>query len=343
MVIWHASGRKVKRLISWTYPKSLGLMYSAYTQAAGWKPNEEEYIMMGAASVTDHVDSDVVKQIESLWETGFNFHRGVNHPIKNKHDIDDIPAATQAVYERAFCKLLDRVTKMEQYNGRVVFVGGCALNVKANAHLASFFDQVYVPCNPGDGGSAIGSVLARHKKHIDPTPYMGKRIGGKYPVDNIIQELQQQMVVGVANGRAEFGPRSLGNRSLLADPRCKNIKDVVNDCKGRELFRPFAPMILKEDVSEYFSGGFDSPYMSCAWKATDDFSFKYPGVVHYDHTSRLQVVSDGPHRKLLEEWKIATGCPVILNTSLNVKGQPIVNDIGDCLAFTKRTGVLILN
>ena len=149
-------------------------------------------------------------------------------------------------------------------------------------------------------------------------------------------------VVGVANGPAEFGPRALGNRSFLADPRDKNIKDVVNQYKGREPFRPFAPMILKEDVSKYFFGGFESPYMSCALKASDEVKLNYPGIVHLDGTSRLQVVNDEPHRGLLEEWKKVTGCPVLLNTSLNVKGQPICNDLEDVKLFKQRTGVPVL-
>ena len=228
-------------------------------------------------------------------------------------------------------------------NGNIVFVGGCALNVSANRFLPQYFDNVYIPPNPGDGGSAIGCVLARTKKHIDPNPYMGYNIPGKYPTNGIITTLLKNKVVGVANGPAEFGPRALGNRSFLADPRHEDIKDTVNQFKGREPFRPFAPMILKEDVSKYFFGGFESPYMCCALKATEEVKKNYPGIVHLDGTSRLQVVDREPHRTLLQEWKKSTGCPVLLNTSLNVKGQPIVNDLDDCKLFEKRTGVTVLN
>ena len=98
-------------------------------------------------------------------------------------------------------------------------------------------------------------------------------------------------------------------------------------------------MILEEDVSKYFNGGFFSPYMSCALQATEEFKIKYPGVVHLDGTSRLQVVKHEPHKTLLQIWKDITKCPVLLNTSLNIKGEPIVNTKEDAKAFIKKTGV----
>ena len=132
----------------------------------------------------------------------------------------------------------------------------------------------------------------------------------------------------------------IGVSSLLADPRY-NIKDKVNEVKGRENFRPFAPMILEEDVIKYFNDGWPSPYMSCACTANEEFKRKYPGVVHLDGTSRLQVIKDGPHRALLQIWKDITKCPVILNTSLNVKGEPIVNTRKDAERFIEKTGVQV--
>ena len=343
MSLWHCTPKKIKRIDKWNYPKSLGLMYSALTKASGWKPNEEEYIMMGAAARSKGTNGKLFSEIMKKWNDGFNWHKGVQLTIKNEHDFDDIPAAAQLAYETIFHDLVKRISELPINNGNIVFVGGCALNVSANYLLDVLFDNVHIPPNPGDGGSAIGCVLARTKKHIDPNPYMGFNIEGKYPTNNIIKELKKNKVVGVANGPAEFGPRALGNRSFLADPRHLNIKDTVNQFKGREPFRPFAPMILKEDVSKYFFGGFESPYMCCALKATEEVKKNYPGIVHLDGTSRLQVVNEEPHRTLLQEWKKETGCPVLLNTSLNVKGQPIVNDLDDCQLFEKRTGVTVLN
>lgn len=145
-------------------------------------------------------------------------------------------------------------------------------------------------------------------------------------------------MVGVASGRAEFGPRALGNRSLLADPRGADIKDKVNEIKRRQKFRPFAPVILEEFVSDYFimpSNWTDSRYMQviAGCKHPD----LYPAIVHRDNTSRVQTVpNDGSGiRQLLESWYAETGCPMLLNTSLNIRGEPMVNDRSDADRFEK--------
>ena len=157
----------------------------------------------------------------------------------------------------------------------------------------------------------------------------------------IIKELKERGIVGVAKGKAEFGPRALGNRSLLADPSIINMKDRVNTVKGREEFRPFAPMILKEDADLFFEEGISSPFMNTIRKAKSITLKKYPSIVHLDGTSRLQEVTEEPHRTLLKEWKKETGCPMLLNTSLNVKGKPIVNTEEDAKNFEKKTSVKV--
>ena len=153
-------------------------------------------------------------------------------------------------------------------------------------------------------------------------------------------------MVGVASGRAEFGPRALGNRSLLADPRGEDIKDMVNAIKKRQKFRPFAPAILEEDVNDYFDlpkGVKNTPYMQYTAACTHGKTF--PAIIHHDHTSRVQTVrkTDNPgFHALLTEWKKQTGCPILLNTSLNIKGQPIVNTREDGKAFTDKYNVKVL-
>jgi len=159
---------------------------------------------------------------------------------------------------------------------------------------------------------------------------------------DIVRNLKERGMVGVAKGKAEFGPRALGNRSLLADPSILNMKDKVNKVKGREEFRPFAPMILKEDVDIYFESGIPSPFMNTIRKAKPVTIKKYPSIVHLDGTSRLQEVTEEPYRTLLAEWKKETGCPMLLNTSLNVKGEPIVNTEIDAKNFQSKTGVKVL-
>tara|TARA_B110000263_G_scaffold163872_1_gene142714 strand:- start:701 stop:1309 length:609 start_codon:yes stop_codon:yes gene_type:complete len=199
--------------------------------------------------------------------------------------------------------------------------------------------NTFIPCNPGDGGSAIGCALD-HK--IEANPYLGYEISGKYPVTEIVKELKETGIVGVAKGKAEFGPRALGNRSLLADPSILDMKDRVNKVKGREEFRPFAPMILKEDVNSYFEEGIPSPFMNTIRKAKKETLDKYPCIVHLDETSRVQEVSEEPHRTLLEEWKKETGCPMLLNTSLNIKGEPIINTELDAKNFETKTKIVVL-
>jgi carbamoyltransferase len=152
--------------------------------------------------------------------------------------------------------------------------------------------------------------------------------------------------VGVASGRAEFGPRALGNRSLLADPRGSEIKEKVNDIKRRQQFRPFAPVILEELADTYFDmpRGFpNSRYMQAVARCRHPDLF--PAVIHRDGTSRVQTVAkDGSGiRKLLEAWYAATGCPMLLNTSLNIRGEPMVNDRRDADRFEQLYGVQVFS
>jgi carbamoyltransferase len=141
-------------------------------------------------------------------------------------------------------------------------------------------------------------------------------------------------ICAVASGRAEYGPRALGNRSILADPRDPNIKDKVNEIKKRELFRPFAPVVMQEHADKWFDMDFDSPYMQYAVKCLKPELI--PSVVHADGTSRVQTVTKEQHLGLysvLEKFYNATGVPVLLNTSLNIKGQPLLNDENDIIIW----------
>jgi carbamoyltransferase len=216
-------------------------------------------------------------------------------------------------------------------------MGGCALNCSANTMLWNIFKDVWIMPNPGDSGSSLGAAAAAYGKHIDwKHPYLGYDLGGEYPVSKIIDGLLKDKIVAVASGKAEFGPRALGNRSILADPRDPNIKDKVNLIKKRELFRPFAPVIMEEHASEWFDMKFTSPYMQYAVKCLKPSVI--PSVVHYDGTSRVQTVNRKEHFGLwsvLNGFYNKTGVPVLLNTSLNIKGQPLLNDENDILEWEK--------
>jgi carbamoyltransferase len=226
-------------------------------------------------------------------------------------------------------------------------MGGVALNCLANRILGEYFDRIWImPC-PGDAGSSLGAAALVYGGRLAWTDsYLGHDIGGSYPVKDILSELATNKIVGVASGRAEFGPRALGNRSLLADPRGSEIKDRVNEIKRRQKFRPFAPVILEELVHDYFDMPVNwdrSPYMQVV--ATCRHPTEYPAIVHVDGTSRVQTVAkdESGIRQLLEQWYYWTGCPMLLNTSLNIRGEPMVNDRSDADRFEQLYGIRVLS
>jgi carbamoyltransferase len=170
-------------------------------------------------------------------------------------------------------------------------------------------------------------------------------MGYHNPNEKIVDYLVQNKVCGLARGRAEFGPRALGNRSLIADPRDPNIKSLVNDIKQRQQFRPFAPAVLEEFADQYFDMPTAStPYMQFTAKCL--FPDKFPAITHKDGTSRVQTVNktDNPEfRDLLEKWFVRTGCPMLLNTSLNIKGEPMINDHKDADRWSQKYGLPVFN
>ena len=339
----------IERKESLNFPHSVGILYSAFTQRCGLKPAEEEYILMGMAAYgkpiyKDKIYRDFVKQ--TPFQLRQNLHRGIGD-WQEGADVMDLAASIQSVTEECLADLWYRASKYGSRN--LVYAGGVALNCAANKVLANLglFDNIWIIPNPGDAGSSVGCIAASEKQFIKwEHPFLGHNIEGEYPVDSLIKELKENKMVGVANGRAEFGPRALGNRSLLADPRGPEIKDLVNSIKKRQKFRPFAPAILEEDVNDYFdlpTGVKNTPYMQ--YTAAYTHGNDCPAILHYDRTSRVQTVrkTDNPgFHALLTEWKKQTGCPILLNTSLNIKGQPIVNDKEDGKAFTKKYGVTVL-
>ena len=331
------------------YPHSIGILYSAFTHRCGLKPAEEEYILMGMAAYgkpkyKQKIYDQFVEQ--SPFKLKKNLHRGLSDWEPNA-DVMDIAASIQQVTEELLAGLWHRASRYGSKN--LVYAGGVALNCAANRVLANMglFDNIWIIPNPGDAGSSLGCIAAHQTSRLKwQHPFLGHNIDGEYPVDSLIKELKENKMVGVASGRAEFGPRALGNRSLLADPRGEDIKDLVNSIKKRQKFRPFAPAILEEDVNEYFElpkGVKNTPYMQYTAACTHGKDF--PAIIHYDNTSRVQTVrkTDNPgFHALLTEWKKQTGCPILLNTSLNIKGQPIVNDREDGKAFTNKYGVKVL-
>ena len=327
-----------KRWSQW-YPKSLGLFYSAITDRVGLKPMEDEYILMGMAAYGD--PNRYYPQMRKLYEET-NLHKGCRDWMPQFEDEQsqfDMAAAAQEIYEEEFRKLIQKVPA----NDNLVLGGGCILNCVANNIALEHFNNVWIMPNPGDAGSSLGAVLAHEKRHYKFTPYLGYRINGLYPGKQLLDELLETGIVGVANGKAEFGPRALGNRSLLADPRGNDIKERVNRIKKRQEFRPFAPVILKEYANKYFDMPCEeTPFMQYTAKCKAPNLF--PAICHVDDTSRVQTVTRAQHPglyQLLVAWRDKTGCPMLLNTSLNVKGMPIANTMGDAQIFAKTYNVKV--
>ena len=273
----------------------------------------------------------------------------------------DIGASAQKVLEDILLKMVEYL--YQKTNSRNLCLGGgVALNGVANYRILkeSSFDNIHIPPSPGDAGSAIGAAqylyYSHHTQKRKLVDNITKRIienvyvGPSYSDNQIKNFLDQNNikyeifddnelvkkcakliaegnVVGWYQGKMEWGPRALGNRSILADPRRKEMKDILNEkIKHRESFRPFAPSILEEHVSEYFDMNIPSPYMLMV--APVKKPDKIPAVTHVDGTGRLQTVSKNSNAlyyKLINEFYNLTGIPVIINTSMNVKGEPIVN------------------
>jgi len=335
--IWNAEGTNIKQVYKQNYPISFGLFYSSFTQLIGLKPNEEEYIMMGMAA---YGDADRYYHIINSYfpkhnKQSYNFHKGVfdwPYEIMSDQDKFDIAAAVQKVYELRLLEFM-RFARLKTGKTNLVFMGGCALNSKANTLLWNVFDDIWIMPNPGDAGSSLGAAAALYGKHLNwKHPYLGYDLGGKYPTQQILDSLINNKIAAVATGRAEYGPRALGNRSILADPRDPHIKEKVNLIKKREPFRPFAPVVLEEYASQWFSMKYASPYMQYTPKCLKPDII--PSVVHKDGTSRVQTVNKRQHPglyDLLSHWYKMTGVPILLNTSLNIKGQPLINDKQDIL------------
>jgi carbamoyltransferase len=336
--IWIGDKDTIKPYRSWSYPYSFGLFYSAFTQLIGLKENEEEYIMMGMAGYgnPDKYRNKIEEYFPSVYKQKYGFHKGIidwNDTI-SEQDRFDIAAAVQAVYEDRLWDFM-YIIRQELPSQNLVFMGGCALNSKANTMLWDIFPNVWIMPNPGDAGSSLGAAAALYGKHLDwQGPYLGYDLGGEYPVDDIFNEIMSNKIAAVASGKAEFGPRALGNRSILADPRDPDIKNKVNKIKKRELFRPFAPVVMAEHASEWFNMDYESPYMQYTPKCLKPDII--PSVVHVDGTSRVQTVTRNQHPGLyavLEKFYSETGVPVLLNTSLNIKGQPLLNDEHDIIKW----------
>jgi carbamoyltransferase len=274
--------------------------------------------------------------------------------------------------------LLARARWLRETTGakNLCMAGGVALNCVANGRIAreAGFENVWIQPAAGDDGIAIGCAyyghLALQKKprtYVLNHAYFGREysdaeikattdkklvrvVSNSRTSDNICGEiakfLSEGNVVGWFQGRSEFGPRALGNRSIIADPRTPEMKDILNKrVKHRQPFRPFAPIVIYERASEIFEGDEDSPYMLLAKDVRPEWRNKIPSIVHVDGTARVQTVREEQNPvlyRLLKEFDAITGVPVLINTSFNVKGEPIVETPEDAVECFLTTGIDVL-
>ena len=284
----------------------------------------------------------------------------------------DIAASAQLVLEDILLKMVNHVQKKTGMKN-LCLGGGVALNGVANYRILKEgpFENIHIPPSPGDGGSAIGCaqyLYYCHKKNkrkiehnvesVKNNIFVGpsysndeiksfldmNNINYKFLEKNLLLETTAKLisegnVVGWYQGKMEWGPRALGNRSILADPRNAKMKDILNEkIKHRESFRPFAPCILEEYVSEYFDINIPSPYMLLV--APVKKPEKIPAVTHVDGTSRIQTVSKDTNSlfyDFINEFYKITGVPVLVNTSMNVRGEPIVNTLEQAYSMIIKT------
>jgi carbamoyltransferase len=281
----------------------------------------------------------------------------------------DLAASGQLAYAMLVDQMLAACVPLGETN--LILTGGCALNSSHNGTIRGRFgfERVHVPPAPADDGNAIGAaLLAWRQAHpaaampfARTSPFLGTAIPRRaidlaaqaqglasvtqsaQPAALLAKRLAAGSIIGVMRGAAEFGPRALGHRSILADPRPRDMKERINNrVKGRETYRPFAPVIAATQTHDWFDRAQPSPYMgfTLPWQA--EKRDRVPAVVHHDGTGRLQTVDKESNpwmAELLSAFERETGVPIVLNTSFNVMGKPIVHTVQDAMAVLATTGL----
>lgn len=290
--------------------------------------------------------------------------KAADQEIQDHHRA--VARALQHQTERVVVDLA-RWLRRESGLTRLVMAGGVALNCVANGRVlaAEIFDDVFIQPAAGDNGACLGAaLLVNHRKLNAPRgPVMTHAFHGpEFSEKDVLAAARERgleavrpthieaetarrlaagEIVGWMQGRMEYGPRALGNRSILADPTRADAKDRVNArVKFREGYRPFAPSVPLEDAADWFEGARPSPYMLLAFPVRQERRSKLPAVTHVDGTARLQTVTaqeNSRYHRLLREFGALTGVPVLLNTSFNVRGEPVVCTPGEALDALQRT------
>lgn len=381
-----ASGNKLYPMGEMKFPNSVGLLYSTFTAFLGFEVNDGEYKVMGMAGYGKPKYADKVKKLYQQNKDGsiklnldyFAFHRSSKTMYSDRFvrefgDVReerkfDLAASLQKCTEEIVLNMLNYIHKQTGMDS-LAYGGGVALNSVLNGKitLKTPFKDLFIFPAAGDDGGAVGCglyvyhhVLGNRKRfslndvflgsfgNLGKWERLGRRMDKRGLVEYVAGKLTEGKVVGWFEGRSEFGPRALGHRSILADPRNPKMKDIVNSkIKFREEFRPFAPAVLAEYTEDYFQGisGNLGKFMLGTFKATLKAKKLAPAIVHVDGTSRAQIVDknySGRLRRVLELFFRKTAVPILLNTSFNLKGQPIVNSPQDAYKTFIKCGLDIL-
>lgn len=322
---------------------------------------EEEIVDMWIGIFEKEWGSQKVPAYSFLTSSG-SFRSVLEPGIREKNIATSIQAELEKVYGWYVSEAV-RITGQRN----IALAGGVALNCSANGMLLDYgsIDNICIQPAANDSGVAIGAAVLMLDKipaGLLKTPYLGpqfsrdemfsllNKVKANFvePGDIYLESakaLEDGKVVGWFNGRMEFGPRALGGRSILADPRRRDMHSIVNKIKERELWRPFAPSVLEEDAGEFFSSGRVSPYMLIRDYVKAEKASRIPAVVHVDRSSRLQTVSENLnpcYHRLLSSFKLLTGVPLLLNTSFNNEREPIVCSPVDALKTFYETGMDLL-
>jgi carbamoyltransferase len=361
-----SAGGDLEILHSQRLPHSLGLLYEEVTEHLGFRRSSDEYKVMALAAYgrprfleelrrSIRPTGDGGFEIEPLDLSAFVKRRGKADQVDEDHA--DLASSVQTRLEEV---LLDLAGWLHGRTGErhLTLAGGVALNCVANARIAAEgpFEHVWVQPAAGDAGTALGAALhVAHGLGDDTRPMGGADLGRSWSdgdveawlttadvpyerppdmAEAVADVLASNGVVAWFQGRSEYGPRALGHRSLLADPRRAENLSRLNDVKGREQFRPVAPMVSLEQASDIFEGVLPSPYMLFVHRVRPAWRDQLPAVTHVDGTARAQTV-DRRHEPLvaalLDAFARRTGVPVLVNTSLNTAGRPMVDDPRDAL------------
>ncbi|GHE87150.1 carbamoyltransferase [Amycolatopsis deserti] len=358
---------KLVELAAQRLPHSLGLRYEDLTEHLGFARSSDEYKVMALASYgKPRFAEELRAEIAALGDGGFRAapvdlsrfapRRAPGADFRPEHA--DLAASMQQRIEEV---LLDLARWLHLQTGQrnLTMAGGIALNCVANTRLLAEgpFDDIWVQPAAGDAGTALGAALHLAAELGEPAaPMRGADLGrgftdaeiqkalevARLPYERpddlaatVAQALADDEIVAWFQGRAEFGPRALGHRSLLAHPGHQRNLERLNDVKGREQFRPVAPMVLADRARELFERGpVPSPYMLFVHDVRPEWRDRIPAVTHVDGTARIQTVDPAAEplvARMLEEFAARTGIPVVVNTSLNTAGRPMVDSPRDAL------------